>query len=77
MNLWLPDGKGVGKDRLGVWDWYVHISIFKIIDKDLLCSTGNYIQYSVITYIGKESEKEYIYIYMCVCAYIYIYIYNL
>ena len=25
-------------------------------------STGNYIQYLVITYNGKESEKEYIYI---------------
>ena len=26
-------------------------------------STGNYIQYLVITYNGKESEKKYIYIY--------------
>ena len=26
------------------------------------CSTGNYTQYLVITYNGKESEKEYIYI---------------
>jgi len=24
----------------------------------LICSTGNYTQYSVITYMGKESEKE-------------------
>ena len=29
------------------------------IDKDLLYSTGNCIQYLVITYIGKESEKIY------------------
>ena len=33
-------------------------------------STGNDIQYLVITYNGKESEKENIYIY------IYIYLYN-
>ena len=24
----------------------------------LICSAGNYTQYSVITYMGKESEKE-------------------
>ena len=28
--------------------------------KDLLYSTGNSTQYSVITYKGKESEKKYI-----------------
>ena len=32
------------------------------INKFLLYSTGNYIQYPVITYNGKEYEKEYIYI---------------
>ena len=36
----------------------------KYINKDLLYSIGNYIQYLVITYNGKESEKEYIYIYI-------------
>ena len=50
-------------------------------DKELLYSTGNYTQYLVITYNGKESEKEYIYmyihiyIYIRICIYIYIYIY--
>ena len=34
----------------------------KFINKDLLYSTGNYIQYLVITYNGKESEKEHLYI---------------
>ena len=40
----------------------------KINNKDLLHSTGNYrcIQYLVITYNGKESEKEYIYMYICI-----------
>ena len=32
------------------------------VDKFLLYSTGNYIQYSVINHNGKEYEKEYIYI---------------
>ena len=30
-------------------------------NKDLLHSTGNYSQYLVITYKGKESEKERLY----------------
>ena len=30
----------------------------KQINKDLLYSTGTYIQYLVITYNGKEPEKE-------------------
>ena len=33
--------------------------------EDLLYSTGNYIQYLVITHNGKESEKE-----MCVCIHV-------
>ena len=39
-------------------------SIYKIINKDLLYSTGNSTQYSVKTYMGKESEKEWIYVYV-------------
>ena len=31
---------------------------------DLLYSTGNYIEYLVITYNGKESEEESIYTYV-------------
>ena len=37
--------------------------------KDLLYSTGDYIQYPVIKHNGKEYEKA------CVCVYTYIYIY--
>ena len=33
-------------------------------DKDLPSSTGKSAQYSVIAYMGKESEKEWIYMYM-------------
>ena len=35
-------------------------------NQDLLYSTGNYIQYLIITYSGKKSEN--IYIHMCVHA---------
>ena len=51
-------------------------------NKDLLYSTGNYIQYLSVAYKGKESEIYVcvcVYIcmcvYVCVCVYIYIYIY--
>ena len=49
--------KGGGRDKLGVWDQHVHTTIYKVDKHDLLYSTGNYIQYLVITYNGKESEK--------------------
>ena len=41
--------------------------IKQINNKDLLYSIGNYIQYLIITYNGKASEKR---IYVCVCIYI-------
>ena len=51
------------KDRLGVSDQQIHTTAYKI-NKDLLNSTGNYILYLIITYSGKEGEKE------CVCLYV-------
>ena len=48
---------------------HVHTRIKQINNKVLLHSTGNYIQYLVITYNGKKMD-----IYMCVHIYIYIYI---
>ena len=42
---------------------YTLLYIKQINNKVLLYSTGNYIQYLVITYNGKESEKEYRYVY--------------
>ena len=40
---------------------YAHLyNVKQIITKDLLYSTGNSMQYSGMTYMGKESEKEYI-----------------
>ena len=41
----------------------IHIKkSLKIVNKHLLYSTGNFTQYSVITYMGKESEEEAIYL---------------
>ena len=44
----------------------IHTIIYvkQTINKDLLYSTGNYTQYSVKNYMGKESEKEWIYAYL-------------
>ena len=47
---------------------YIHTTIYKIANKDLLYSTGNSTKYFVITYKRKESEKE------CIHTYMYIYI---
>ena len=41
-------------DKLEVWDWQMHTTIYKVNSKDLLYSTGNYIQYLAINYNGKE-----------------------
>ena len=50
---------GEGGNILGLTKTH---TIYKIDDKDLLYSTGNSIQYSVMAYIGKESKKEWIYV---------------
>lgn len=55
-------------DSLGVWDLHVHTAMFKVgHQKGPTYKTGNYVQYSVITYIGKEYEKD---IYTYICLYI-------
>ena len=45
-------------------------TIYKVNNNNLLYSTGYSTQYSIITYIGKESEKEWIY----VCIFVYVYV---
>ena len=55
VNLCLPEGKR-GGEGLTYTHYYLYIK--QIINKDLLYSTGNSTQCSVITYMGKESEKE-------------------
>ena len=49
---------------------YALLYIKQVNNKDLLYSTGNYTQYLVITYNGKESEKECIYVYIFICIYV-------
>ena len=51
---------------------YTLVYIKQVNNKDLLYRTGSYIQYLVMTYSGKESEKEYVYIYLYISLYIYI-----
>ena len=57
--------KGVGggiNQETGI-NIYIPLCVTQI-NKDLLYSIGNYIQYLVINYKGKESEKEQIYVYI-------------
>ena len=58
-QTWLPKGKGGGgiNQEVGI-NIYTLLYIKQIINKDLLYSTGNATQYSVIIYMGKECEKE-------------------
>ena len=57
--------KGVGgiNQEFGISRYKLRY-IKQINNKVLLYSTGNYIQYSVITYMGKESENGWIYVYV-------------
>ena len=54
--------------RAGGINWEIGIDMYALLylrwitNKDLLYSTGNSIQYSVITYMRKESEKEWAYV---------------
>ena len=62
------EGRGRGKGGGGInWeigiDLYMLLYIKQITNKNLLCSTGNSTQYSVMVYMGKESKKEWIYVY--------------
>ena len=65
INLWLPGGKGEGgiNWKIGT-DIYTLLYIKQITNKDLLYSTGNSTQYSVMAYMGKDSKKEWIYVYV-------------
>ena len=46
---------------------YALLYIQQIANKDLPYRTGNYTQYFVITYKGKESEKASIYLSIWIC----------
>ena len=49
---------------MGDWNLYLYTTMHKIVNKDLLYSTGNSTHYSIMTHMGKESKKR---IDICVC----------
>ena len=55
-------GRRGGINQEFVINIYTLLYIKQISNKDLLQNTGNYIQYLIVTYSGKEFEKEYLYI---------------
>ena len=55
-------GRGINWE-IGI-DIYTLLYIKQITNKDLLYSTGNSTKYSVMTYMGKESKREWIYVYV-------------
>ena len=61
-------GERRGRDKLEEFGIKIYTLLYikQITNKDLLYNTGNYTQYLVVTYNGKESKKEYIYIYITI-----------
>ena len=62
-------GYQVGKVGRGInqefWiNRYTVLYIKQINNKDLLQSTGNSTQYPVMTFMGKESKKEWVFVYV-------------
>ena len=58
------DGKGGGiVGEFGI-DMYTLLYLKWVINRDLLYSTGNSAQYSVMAYMGKESKKR---VDICIC----------
>ena len=64
MDCSLPGSSIHGTLQAGVLEWGaiafsdIHNTTYKISKQGLLHSTGNYSPYLVITYNGRESEKE-------------------
>ena len=56
------------RERGGGINWEFGINIYTLLYKiniyTLLCSTGISTQYSAISYMGKESKKEWIHVYV-------------
>ena len=49
----------MGRDKLRDWDRHIYITIYKkVTNKNLLYSTGNSIQYSVMPYMGIEMKRS-------------------
>ena len=51
-----------GRDKLRRWDLHTHTTIYRVDNQQgPTVQRRNYTQYSVIIYMGKESEKDMIY----------------
>jgi len=48
----MPDHQLNYYGKLGVWDKHIHTTVYKLVNKDLLYSAGNYTQYLTITCNG-------------------------
>jgi len=55
-NKHVYQGLRWGRDILEDRDWHIYTAIYRIYN--LSYSTGNSTQYSVMTYMGKESKKR-------------------
>ena len=71
MDCSLPGPSIHGIFQARVLEWgaiafsiYTLLYIKETVKKDLLHSIGNSTLYFVVTYTGKESEKEWIYVYI-------------
>ena len=62
-KLWLPREKREINWEIDI-DIYTLLYIKSITNKNLQYSTGNSTQYSIISYMGKESNKEWIYVFV-------------
>ena len=62
-GYWVGGEAGGINCEIGI-DIYTLLYIKYITNKNLLYSTGNSTQYSVMTYMGIESKKEWIYVYV-------------
>ena len=69
VSIYLQQTYGYPMEQVEVMDWGFVIGMCTLlyiewmVNQDLLYSTGNSTQYSLITHMGRESEKEWI------CAY--------
>ena len=59
------EDRGGRRDKLGAWDWRKDTTLYKVDNgQGPTVYTWKSTQYSVMTYMGKESEKEWIYVYV-------------
>ena len=63
INLWLSRNKGRGINWEIGFDIHLLLCIKYVINKETLYNTGNYTQYFIMVYMGKQSGKDGLYVY--------------